>query len=763
MDNDFLPILARGEEYIEFEKNRPGPPIKKDLPSYEEARSKLLSNISSTKERIKEMPDSLRVSDVIVNLKMATGYTAKSFHPINLIKQSGAEDVGSKKWTQTTTDKKGNPRVDIGKNVFLRISQESLQHFDKMLNQKQSQMLKGFIEDIQRIEDFYLSENNSLIDIFSADWEPGRIELVFHPFGELEEEVITKFTNLFQTAGGDIEKIKYKSYYPGPMFMSVYCGRDTLQQILKFNPIRTAHPLLFKGVPMFRGGLSGFPLPNPPKGEYKSSITVGMFDGGVREEHPLLKRYVTARNPINSLESEDDIEHGIAVAGTMLYGNLKGYGAGSVLPTPAVTVESFRVLPLSDPHDINLYEVIDVIEEVVPKRTDIKVFNLSIGPYGPIEEDYISRFTYVLDSLSGKGERLFIVAVGNDGDLPNEEDRRIQAPADIINGLGVGSYTYDINNSIVRAPYSCIGEGREGCKVKPDIVAFGGCENHPYHLLGKNGSNKLLSAGTSFSAPVVASKAAELIGRCGVADPLVARALIVQSAVHPNEEHDKHLGFGALPDSVEEILGCTENKVTVLYKNRILPTKFAKVNIPFVEGLEYKGPVDITWTIAIATPPNPNHSEDYTTNCIEDFFYPNSNIYQISSPDQKNKFKRHLINDEKEIEQLLLKGWKLGPYPVTASGNIYKNEQQRRANFKWDTIVKKSITINKYQSIHAPYLVLHGMERNTANVPDFINYAIAITVHYKNYMGNAYNKTIQNFNKLEVARIRSINEIMVRG
>ncbi|WP_187644959.1 S8 family peptidase [Paenibacillus terrae] len=763
MDEDFLPILARGEEYIEFEKTRSGPPINSKLPSYEEARSKLLGNIAVAKKTIKEMPDDLRVSDVVVNLKMTLGFTAKSFHPVNLIKQSGAEDIGSKKWTQTTTDKKGQPKLDIGKNVFLRMSEETLVYFDKMLNQKQSELHKGFIEDVKKIEDFYVSGNDSLIDIFTTDWKPGRIELVFHPFGELEQEVITKFFDLFHAAGGDKDKIRYKSYFPGPMFMSVYCGRDTLEQILRFNPIRTAHPLLFKGVPMFRGGLSGFALPNPPKGDFKSSIVVGMFDGGIKEEHPLLKRYVTERNPINTLESGEDLEHGIAVAGSMLYGNLKGYSTGSILPTPPVTVESYRVLPLSDPYDINLYEVIDLIEEVVPKRTDIKVFNLSIGPYGPIEEDYISRFTYVLDSLSGKGERLFTVAVGNDGEMPNEEDRRIQAPADIINGLGVGSYTYGEKGSLIRAPYSCIGEGREGCKVKPDIVAFGGCEDHPFHLLGKDGSHKLLASGTSFSSPIVASKAAELIGRCSVADPLVARALIVQSANHPNKEHDKYLGFGAIPESVEEILGCTENKVTVLYKNRILPTKFAKVNIPFIEGLDYKGPVDVTWTIAIATPPNPIHSEDYTTNCIEDFFYPNSNVFSISSPDKKHNLKRHLFKDKDEIEQLQLQGWKLSTHPVTASGNIYKNEQQRRADFKWDTIVKKSRPISKYQSIDAPYLVLHGMDRNISSASDFINYAIAITVHYKNYNGNAYLKTIDNYNKLEIVKIRSINEIMIRG
>lgn len=763
MDSEFLPILARGEEYIEAEKTRKGPPNNKKPPSFQEVRGKLLSDIAVTKELIKAMPDSIRASDVVVNLKMSLGYTAKSFHPVSLIKQSGAEDIGSKKWTRDTTDKKGKSKVEVGKNVFLRMSEEELFYFEGLLKKDEKDLLSGFVDDVRKIDEFYLADNQKLINIFADDWESGRIELVFHPFGELEDEVISKFIALFVAAGGDRSKINYKSYYPGPIFMSVHCDRKTLEQILRFNPIRTAHPLLFRGIPSMRGTISGFKLPNPPKSDYRSSIVVGMFDGGINESHPLIYNYAVARNPIMTTASDDGIEHGNAVAGSILYGNLKGYNQGSTLPIPPVTVESFRVLPLSDSKDVNLYEVIDIIEEVVPKRTDIKVFNLSIGPYGPIEDDYISRFTYVLDSLSSKGERLFTVAVGNDGDMKNVEDRRIQAPADIINGLGVGAYTYGQEGSVIRAPYSCIGEGREGCKVKPDIVAFGGCDDHPFHLIDKDGKNKFLASGTSFSSPIVAGKAAELIGRCGVADPLVARALIVQSAVHPEKHHDKYLGYGIIPDSVEDILGCSQNKVTVLYQNRILPKSYARVNIPFLHDLDYKGEVEVTWTIAIATPPNPIHTEDYTTNCIEDFYYPNVNVYRFTSPNKKSHKDRDILAKKEEIDDLLAQGWTKSTNPITDSGNVYKNEQaRRRVDFKWDTIIKKRNTL-KYNKIHSPYLVLHGMDRNINTASEFINYAIAITVNYKDYDGHAYNKTIENFNKLEVAKVRAINELMVRG
>ncbi|MEJ8548760.1 S8 family peptidase, partial [Brevibacillus borstelensis] len=476
--------------------------------------------------------------------------------------------------------------------------------------------------------------------------------------------------------------------------------------------------------------------------------------------------FVNVQDAVSSHEDTEFMKHGNAVAGSLLYGNLQGYRSSETLPVPPVTVESFRVLPLSDPTDPDLYEVIDAIEEHVPKRDDIKVFNLSLGPEGAIEDDYISRFTYVIDRLSGKGERLFVVAVGNDGDHPDVNERRIQAPADTINNLAVGAFTFESDGVKVRAPYSCIGEGREGGKVKPDVVAFGGCEQHPFHLVGYDGKNRMFDVGTSFSAPLVASKAAEIIGRCGVASPLIARALIIHSASHPNKKYDKELGYGVIPDSVEEIMGCSKNKVTVLYKQHMLPKQFSKLQIPVVSGLDYDGPVDIRWTIAIATTPNGIHTEDYTTNCIEDTFYPNINSYIFKAPKGSNSKKKstklNIKTQQSEVQALIDQGWVPNKYPVTKSGNQYLNEQQRRANFKWDSVVKRDVSFNKYSELDSPYLILHAMDRNIQNAGDFFHYAIAVTVHYTDYQGDAYTETLRKYNKLQTIQVKSRNEVLIK-
>ncbi len=207
-----------------------------------------------------------------------------------------------------------------------------------------------------------------------------------------------------------------------------------------------------------------------------------MFDGGVDTSVPLLQGHVEEDKllEIQTPSRPEYVAHGTAVAGALLYGPLNGLTDEARLPAPPVYVVSIRALPTSNPKDLDLYESIDVIERTVPARKDIKVFNVSFGPRGPIREDSISRFTYVLDSLAVLHKVSFVVAVGNDGDDPDYN--RIQPPSDVVHGLGVGAYT-NVKDKPVHASYSCHGPGRECGKIKPDISALGGSADYPVHLV----------------------------------------------------------------------------------------------------------------------------------------------------------------------------------------------------------------------------------------------------------------------------------------
>ena len=764
MNGNKRPILVKGEEYILPHKLGNNVPPKDKRPTFEEARLRLHTQVGGIINSINETPNEYLMDEVIVNIRMDIDYSAKSYHPSALISHINADDVGSRKWIKEVAveDKNKSNKTKIGKEVFIRIKKNTLQTLEAQLKEG-NEFSKGTINNIRSIDKMYFDNHINLMSKFAEDWKEGRVELVLHPFGLDSDETKDRLLKLIQKNGGDVDRVRFKTYDSGITFVSAVLDRGVLNNILKFNPIRTAHPIFLKQAPFMRTSGSGIPLPLPPLNIDQSTIKVGVFDGGVNHDNPYFNGYVVENNPILTKKNDDFLNHGTGVTGAILYGDLAAYKVGENLPTPVVNVESFRVFPLSDDQDVDLYEIIDIIEDIVPKRPDIQVYNLSIGPYGAIDDDNITRFTYAIDELAKDGKKLFVVAVGNDGDLNDDQLCRIQAPADAVNCLGIGAYSRNMDGTIERAVYSSYGDGREGCKIKPDFLEFGGDFTNPFQLISLEASERNFSCGTSFSTPIVSAKAAELIGRCSFVNPLLARALLVHTAQHPKSKADKFIGHGYATKNIDDILSCINNNVTAVFQSRLRPTQSVKLPLPYINDLDYSGKVVVEWTIAISTPIDAKNTEDYTLSCIEDTFYPNAYKYTMRKEvDNKKKTKIVDITDTEFIEEWASEGWEIDKTPNSYSkfSNKYKPEQERKNNFKWDTILKRRAPL-MYKSLKEPYLVLHAMDRY-GNDTEFVNYAVAVTINYINSTDDVYELTLREYNKLEVAEIRSINEVLVQ-
>lgn len=753
MPNDLYPLLGQGERLIE--PITPGQrSAKKSFPrTYEEARELIKNQLKDLRYEIDNIPQQKRVEQIIFTVRLNHNFLAKSYIPNTFFYQTGMENIGSRRWIYKESNKE---KPQLSKLHFVRAEISNLAILEEKLNTQESRLSEAFKQDIQKIEKLSLLSPEEAIQGFNDDWQTGKVEIVLHPLKDSSEEAVRKLKDILLANGVKEKSILIRHYPGGPTFISANITRKALQEIGDFNPLRTVHPLKINFFPELRK-IGSFPIiPTPPVGKTISTIKVGIFDGGIDATNPYLANYVKENSLIKTKPHPTYITHGTAVAGVVLYGPLNNYDNNTVLPNPLVCVESFRVLPTSDPADIELYEAIDIVEEVVPARNDINVYNFSFGPSGPILDDEVSRFTYVLDELAWNYRKLFVVAVGNDGNLPAPFNR-IQSPSDIVNGLGVGAYTYDQNNNIIRAPYSCVGAGREGCKVKPDLVAFGGDDNRPIHLISAiNHQEKLLSMGTSFSAPVIASKAAEILGRCDKFSPLVARALLIHSAVHPSSI-DLELGYGVINQTVDEILNCSPNKVTIIYASSLSPASYVKLPIPFPKNINYNGRVKISWSIAVLSNVNPLHVEDYTNSAIEDTFYPHDQKYRFTKKNNPNKIK-DIVIDADEIRLLLADGYSKSLLPVSKSVDTLKTEQTRRKELKWDTVVKKWDSLNA-SSLKNPFLVLHGLGRNGSN--DRIDYAVVLTISVPGYKGKLYEDILTEYPVLEPIRIRSINEIMI--
>ncbi len=753
-------ILGNGEEYIEPVEKSGGPNNKDYRFTYEQVRLKLKTDIRTIKETARNISPDYRMNELVLCLRILPEFLAKSYYPQTITNLSGLKDIGSRSWNTMKPDKKGKGDIQaISKLIFLRATNEGLNGLEARLDAPESKVSKAWIEDVRQIDSLTFLDSNELILGFSDDWIEGRVELVLHPFAEYTSESIRKLKNLLNRCGVNPETINAKSYADGPTFISVKVERSILSEVAQFNPLRTAHPLQFNEFPRIRN-IGNIKAPSAPRLSSKSKVIVGMFDGGINIDHELLKGVASQSVSLPTPELKDLVEHGTAVAGVLLYGKLNDYSEKDSLPIPTVTVESFRALPPSDSMDYDLYESIDLIEETVPTKPEINVYNISFGPRGPILDDHVSRFTFALDKLAKSEKVLFNVAVGNDGDLPTPLNR-VQAPSDLVNGLGVGSFSYDSSSRPVRAEYSSIGIGREGCKVKPDIVAFGGDSQRPFHVIGDSGQ-KALTMGTSFSSPLVAGKAAELLGRCDDMNPLLARCLLIHTAQHPAGTRDAEFGYGMFTESLDDVLkSSNEHQVTVLFRSTLHPKHFAKLPIPVPIVSNYNARARITWTIALLTDVNSLNTDEYTLSCVDDVFYPHDEKYEFTKKvDGKEKtVSLNIRNEPEKVANLVASGWTQSSLPKTDSAKKPSESELRSQFLKWDTVVKKTIT-KELKSLHNPFLTLHAMNRNTTKDAP-LEYAVAITIEIAKYQGNLYRDVLRQYAKLQPIRVRNVNEIMV--
>lgn len=694
--------------------------------AYDQARVLVKREISSALQKVADLPHSKRRKDeTVLCLRLHPDMMAKSYDPKALFAYiRELENVGSRNYkiatervAKTTRIKKHLEKHILevtGRLVFVRSSDAGFRRLLHALDASERNLPTAFRDDIQKIEKFDLLDPLEQLLGFGSDWNEGRVEIVLHPSSCSEEEQTHFLKNLFDGAKVVQKKSRIATYPDGPTFISCRMSKAARDAMTGANPLRTIHPLIFGGFEDLRGAAT-FPAPPPTNTGTRSTIKVGMFDGGIDPNHPHLKGHAEQDEGLSiaNPSQPEYLAHGTAVAGAILHGPLNSLDSKIPLPPPPVSVVSFRALPTSNPLDIDLYESIDVIEAAVPARPDIKFFNVSFGPRGSILDDTISRFTFALDSLATTHKSTFCVAVGNDGEAGSGLDR-IQAPSDLVNGLGVGAFT-NRGGQNVHAPYSCRGPGRECGKMKPDLVAFGGCDQQPIHLLSTTAGRKLLSHGTSFASPIVTSLGGQAAASFDRGTALLARALLIHTARHPKNEPDYLLGHGLVQPSLDEMLRCKDNEVTIIFQGGILPKKMVRLPIMIPSGLTLQGNVAITWTIAALPSVSPNHPSDYTSCCIDDTFYPNSLVFNFTKSDKiakENPKKLHLNNDAAEISDLQSSGWKQSKFPATESGNRYPTEQESRAlDYKWETIVRHHVS-KRPASLHDPFLVLHAIPRN---------------------------------------------------
>lgn len=686
---------------------------------FESAMARVLPEVRAVADAFKSLPERYKMPEAVVDVEIMPGFLSKSNKVTELYDKTKLQRIGSvpinlgEDNSQRTRSEyvRGNP-------VLL---DELMQDLDN--GKRETQKLRA---EIVRIASVSLTKDAQKRHLLPVSWHGGRVTLLLHPM-QNKQLLLDKVQLLIPQQV--IETWQVYEAGDGLIYLSLILSKPELDQLLPFNALRQVMPSVTKHDVQVEGGFQQERnlIPDGAYIDGAGTISIGQIDGGFRQDNnPFLAGLKTV-GEVQAPATEYFSEHGTAVGSLLMYGDLANVIPGEPLSAMA-KVKMIRVLPTElievgseFVEDFDMVTATRLIQTVVPQHLDVKVWNVSVGPFGPVLDEVVAPLTAALDELAFKYKILFCVAVGNTGDMGPGLWARVQSPSDMVNGLGVGAFEYNEQGSVLLASYTSMGPGREGAVIKPDLLAHGG--NSQDQLLTFSTSNFLLNRayGTSFATPIVARLAAELMALDSTLTPLDAKTLLIhQSMMRPLDQIPERVGRGFVND-VPEVLTSSDNEFRILYHSEMSTSTYAQLNIPIPEGLKSKR-IEISWTVATMTNVSPSEVDEYAQSTIEDRFYPDADKYDYR---KDGSTRSRFINDE-DVEHLVSEGWKKSVFP-TPSRTRYQDlsEFGQRKLLKWDSVkcdrVTKSVT-----SVNRPFLILHALSRK--NRYDRIPYSVVITV-----------------------------------
>lgn len=632
-------LLGKGE-LLAKEIAPPRKPQKKVDPySYAEVRERLTPRLTLVSKRVAELPPEACPDDQsVAAVVLHPAYLAKSFFPERLFATMGLESLGSKPInvkpskgakTKEVHGKKieiESPTVEIfvsGRRKFFQRWAEVTEESDPRFNG--IDVLK---EEMIRIEDVrVLTAKERLKPLVSATDFP-LMEVVLHSGADF---VLRGFRDYLKTLDIDVD-LDRRIEAQNLCFVPVRVPRELHSKMAAFSFLRVAREM-----PSLRD-LQPISLPKiirsapfefePPEkaAPLDPQLRVAVFDGGVSKLalHPWVKSGSILGLKAAVPEFE---QHGVAVTSALLFGSLK---KGQQAPQPYCYVDHYRVLDedtLDDPQT-DLYPVLERIRSVL-EQSPYEFVNLSLGPTLPVEDDDVHAWTAVLDELFSKGNTLATVAAGNSGQRDKASGlSRVQVPSDAVNVLAVGASDSE-EDTWKRASYSSIGPGRSPGLVKPDVMAFGGSGKKPFWVVDSDSPGQTAATqGTSFSAPSVLRAGVALRAVLGPAvTPVSIKGLLIHHS-NAGAHHVHEVGWGHIPNDLENILVCNEGTTHVLYQGTLNPKKYLRAPVPLPKT-PLAGKVTLKATFCFACETDPSDPFSYTRAGLDITFRPNDSVFNF--------------------------------------------------------------------------------------------------------------------------------------
>ena len=697
------PLLAGGEGLREDTERGGGGGPKFHPFTTEETFERLGPLARSIAEESEQLPDHLAGRHVVFELTLLPNYLATSYFPTELLAEHDLYSVGSRKARGVYRTKTNTKADEPTRTILVAGEKDSIGSLARTVEGGPSEQKKRVWEDLRRLDVISMPRPDQIVKPLRKVVGEGEViawEAVISPIGHdpIEkrlwgDEAFEKLVAWVEQLGGKVDA-DYRRFVGDLSFVPLLINPEEIEEVSRFNLLRSIRPM--PGIrptpgPVIRvvGGGTSPPVPSPDSAP-ASDFRVAVFDGGLDSNNRHFEPFVTSVDLTPESAQPDFANHGSMVTSTILFGHLDSTMTGS-LPTPTVGVDHFRVLPVPPAHeDHYAYWILDRICETL-QSSNHKIVNLSLGPDEPIDDSgEPNRWTAELDCLAVERGITFVNAVGNNG----LEDaalgfNRIQIPADMIHGVSVGA-AKEVDGCPTRAEYSAVGPGREGQRMQPLGVAFGGSSPaQPFVALERQGHFAQVE-GTSFATPLVSRGLGELAASVDAhrQTPQFLRAAAAHFASRgKSKDAIEEIGLGRLRDSFDDIWDCEPNECTLIYEDVLNRSGVVAMRIPFPDGLPDGSRYQIRWTFAFTTETDPKEPSEYSLSGLEVTFRPHERVRVLNSEGKLKKV--NLDTDSDLIEESVAQGASLSEVPASDSGwrKPYRMESLQRQAGKWETIV----------------------------------------------------------------------------
>lgn len=702
------PLLANGER-LKHKATRPrtSRSDKFHPVTTAEAHALLSPQANTMLKSLDLLPREVVGKHVVFEAKLYPHYLASSHFPADVLGAAGVYVVGARAARATKRTAKRVAEDQTTRTLLLAGNLGDVKRFARQVTEAPGWHNDKQWEELRRFSTVGLPPIESVIVRRPVADQGASVTfeaIISHVYDDPENEAawadehFARFAKLVCLRGGIVDEA-YRRDVGGLTFVPVLAPASAMDRIAEFNLLRALRPMPeFAPFPedSLRIVRTSPKLSRASHAGERPLHTVAVFDGGVNDKLPVFSPFVKTYHLTSEPAGGRALKHGSMVTSALLYGCVD---PAEMLPDPTVNVDHYRVFPmptlLKGAPDHRLYDVLDKIKATLQQRP-YPIVVLSIGPNDSIDENSEpDRFTAELDALAYQNDITFIVAVGNNGEMDTDLGYdRVQPPGDMVNGIGVGAITKnarDPKKRWRRASYSARGPGREGQRVQPLVVEFGGSDDELFVGFDDRG-RFTTTAGTSFASPTVGRAVGGLQNLIDAARhrPDIFRAFTVHRAErgHGHGKQYCNLGYGRVPASFSPAFECGANEVTVLYEDELPRGESTALRFPFPRGLPADAKFELYWTLSYVADVDPRDATDYTLAGIETIFRPDARRHTLTDPATKTTMPVDSIRDKVQIAAALAAGWRLSDEPSAhSSWSLTKGEQQLRRDGKWETIM----------------------------------------------------------------------------